>query len=249
MRYIITSLTLLFVFITNAKAQDNTELDPMLITFSAKLISSLDSSSVAYAHVINPRTRSGVITDDDGVFSIQMLNVDSLVVSAVGIKKTVLKVYPDYEEGTVVTYIIQADVYNTGGVEVEGKNRIDLGFEEGKERNNLDPKYRSDYYKDKPGVLEAVFSPLSYLGYKFNKREKELRTLHNTMREEERWKEVSQMYNEKTIIELTGLKEREVEDFMLYMNKKVDVLKLQTQEDVNFAILSVFKEYKEEQKR
>ncbi|MFV0345431.1 MAG: hypothetical protein ACK5IQ_04190 [Bacteroidales bacterium] len=246
MKYILITLSLLFVIANKAKAQDDTELDPMLITFSAKLISSLDSSSIAFAHIINPRTRNGVITDDDGVFTIQMLNVDSLIVTAVGIKKTVLKVYPDYEEGTVVTYILQADVYNIDNVEVQGDNRIDLGFEEGKERNTLDPKYRSDYYKDKPGVLEAIFSPLSYLGYKFSKREQEKRALLTTIRDEERWEAVSEMYNKKTVMELTGLSEREVEDFMLYVNKKVDILKLKTQQDVNFAVLAAYKEYKEE---
>jgi hypothetical protein len=45
-----------------------------------------DSMPVPYANIINYRNRSGASSNASGHFSLEMLNIDTLVVSAMGFK-------------------------------------------------------------------------------------------------------------------------------------------------------------------
>ncbi|HKI88443.1 MAG TPA: carboxypeptidase-like regulatory domain-containing protein, partial [Draconibacterium sp.] len=88
-----TIFLLLLIFTLPAFAQDEAPLvDPMLIRLQAKIISAGDSSAVPYANIINNRTHSGTTTNAQGYFTLEMLNIDTLVVSSVGYQKSVIKV-------------------------------------------------------------------------------------------------------------------------------------------------------------
>ena len=85
---------------------DEEEIDPMLINFKAQVISAADSSAVPYANIINNRTHSGTIRSGEGFFSLEMLNIDSLVITSVGYENAVLKVPRNYSEYDVFVFIL-----------------------------------------------------------------------------------------------------------------------------------------------
>ena len=126
---------LIFVLISVfVQAQDDSDLvDPILIKLQARIISAADSLPVPYANIINNRTHSGTITNTDGRFSMEMLNIDSLLVTSVGFENSMIKVPANYTGYNTLTFVILPQNYAIGEVVVEGeKQKFDLGFETGK---------------------------------------------------------------------------------------------------------------------
>ena len=133
-RYIL--LFILTVSIYTGWTQDDI-IDPVLIRIHAKMVSAADSSPVPYANIINNRTHSGTLTNADGYFTLEMLNIDSLV----------FKMLP-------LNYAIPE-------VQVQGnKPKVDLGLGTGKPVD-IDPKLRGNAFNETPPILAAFFNPIS----------------------------------------------------------------------------------------
>ncbi len=227
-----------------AQDDDLPLVDPMLIRLQAKIISALDSSAVPYANVINNRTHSGTITNADGFFTLEMLNIDSLVVSSIGYEKSVLKVPYNYNSQTTLTFIMLPSNYALGEVQVQGdKPDVDLGFETGKPID-LAPELRGDAYNESPPILAAFFNPASYLQYYLSKREKRKREVRKAMALERNWEMHSKNYNKEKVMMLTGLNEMQADSFMIWFNAQ-DVLPYTTSEyQVRASIIEYFQYYK-----
>ena len=134
-KIILASFLIILGFLGFAQ-EELEELDPMLINFKAKVISAADSTAVPYANIINHRTHSGTITNVDGLFSLEMLNIDSLAITSVGFEKSTLKIPRNYSEYDVYTFIMKPVNYAIGEVQVTGeKKSIDLGIGGGKDQN------------------------------------------------------------------------------------------------------------------
>src|SRR5690554_1166414 len=70
--------------------------DPILVQLKARLVSAADSTPIPYANVINNRNRSGTITNNEGYFNLDVLNIDSLLVTSVGYQKKVIYIPHNY---------------------------------------------------------------------------------------------------------------------------------------------------------
>jgi len=213
---------LIFLFLASfvVRAQDEEfEVDPMLIELKAKILSSADSSAVPYANIILSRTHSGTITNGEGYFSLELLNIDSLEVTSVGFERTVLKIPSDYTGYEVLTFYMKPVLYNVGEVTVEGKAK-ELDYFEHGQPTDIKTELRGDAFNEKPKVLEAALSPASYLQYKFSKSEKSKREVRAAMADEEKWNAFSEIYNKEVIMDLTGLKEAYADTFMLWINSR-----------------------------
>lgn len=216
-------LLLIFVSILS-RAQDDTELiDPVLIKLQGKIISASDSLPVPYANILNVRTHSGTITNAAGLFSIEMLNIDSLVVTSIGFERGVIKVPGNYTGYGTLTFILKPSNYALGEVKVEGeKPKVDLGFETGK-TSNIPVELRGDAFNEAPPVLAAFFNPVSYWQYYLSKKEKRKREVRKAIILEKNWEMHSQNYNKEKVMMLTGLNEMQADSFMIWFNSQ-DVL-------------------------
>lgn len=227
---------------------DEEEIDPMLIRFKAKIISAADSTPIPYANVINNRTHSGTITNNEGLFSLEMLNIDSLIITSVGYDKTVIKVPRNYSEFNTVTYVIKPINYAIGEVKVKGeRTKVDLGLETGKPID-LDPKLRGDAYNEKPPILAALFNPASFMQYHLSKKEKRKREVREAMALEKNWEKHSRNYNKEKVKILTGLNETEADSFMLWFNSQNVLPYTSTEYEIRAAILEYFELYKAKKK-
>ncbi len=193
--------------------------DPMLVELKAKILSSADSSAVPYANIINHRTHSGTITNNQGVFSLEMLNIDSLEITSVGFKPFILKIPSYYTGYELLTFYMEPVLYNVGEVTVEGEAKKLDYFEHG-QPTDIKTELRGDAFNEKPKVLQAAVSPASYLYYKFSKSEKSKREVRAAMAQEEKWNAFSEIYNKEVIMDLTGLNEAYADTFMLWFNAK-----------------------------
>jgi len=215
--------------------------DPILVRVKAKLVSMGDSMPVPYANIVYPRHRTGTTTNASGFFSIEMLNVDSLIVSAMGYKSRTLKIPRNYNETTTLTFFMQPVVYDIREVEVTGdKNRPNMeGIPVGKP-SDVPVELRGDSYNEKPPVLAALFNPLSYWQYYLSRKEKQKREVREAVALEKNWEMHSRNYNKEVVKMLTGLNDEEADYFMVWFNAQNVLPYTSTEYEVRAAVRHYF---------
>jgi len=238
-------ILLFFTFGLNGFAQvdEDEEIDPMLINFKAQIISAADSTAVPYANIINNRTHSGTITNGEGFFTLEMLNIDSLVITSVGFEKSTLKVPRNYSEYDIFTFIMKPMNYGIGEVKVTGdRQSIDLGIGGG-QPINIAPELRGDAFNEAPPVIAAFFNPISYWQYYLSRKEKRKRNVREAMALDKNWELHSENYNKEKVMMLTGLKELEADTFMIWFNGENVLPYTSSEYQIRASIIEYFRYY------
>ncbi len=240
-RYIVLFFLMTLAF--TGWAQDDI-VDPVLIRLQARIVSAADSSPVPYANIINYRTHGGTITKQDGYFTLEMLNIDSLVVTSVGYAKCIIKVPYNYSGQEVLVFKMLPLNYALGEVQVQGdKPKVDLGLGTGKPVD-IDPELRGDAFNETPPIIAAFFNPISYWQYYLSKREKRKREVRKAMILEKNWELYSQNYNKEMVMKLTGMNEPEADSFMVWFNTQDILPYTSTEYQIRAAIVEYFNYYK-----
>jgi len=231
--------------------EDMMLIDPILVQLEGKLINQKDGTPVPYAHIVNLRDHSGTTAGGDGLFSIEMLNIDSLAVSAIGYKRQYIHISSDYYKNKeLVVFRLEPIRYAIGEITVtEESPKLNLyGIPTGKP-DSISPELRGDDFNEKPKWYNAVFSPISFMHYHLSKKEKEKRYVRDEIISQKSWKRISVYYNRDTLMKITGLNEQAVDSFMIYFNAKSPLNERSTEFDVLDAILVEFRNYKEDKKK
>ena len=227
----------------SGKAQNDIDIDPMLIKLKARIISAGDSSAVPYANILNNRTHSGTTTNADGLFSLEMLNIDSLIVTSIGFERSILKVPANYTGYTTLVYVMLPSNYALREVVVEGeKPKVDVGFETGKP-TDIAPELRGDAFNEAPPVLAAFFNPISYWQYYLSKKEKRKREVRKEMTIQRNWEMHSQNYNKEKVMMLTGMNDLEADSFMVWFNSQDVLPYLSSEYQVRASVIEFFHYY------
>ncbi len=245
----IKHILLLFLssLVLNASAQVEI-IDPILIRLKGRIVSVADSSAVPYANIVNNRTHSGTITNADGFFTLEMLNIDSLVVSSVGYQKEVFKVPYNYNGQNTVVFEMKPVSYGISEVEVKGKKQeYDLGIGQGKPVD-LPPELRGNAFNEKPPILAALFNPISFLQYYLSGSEKEKREVREAMAIQRNWEMHSQNYNKEMVMKLTGLNEANADSFMIWFNAQNVLPYTSSEYEVRASIREYYEIYRREKK-
>lgn len=239
-------LLVLFIGAFQMMAQED-EIDPMPIKLKGQVLSLDDEMPVPFAFVLNYRTHTGVTTNEQGLFTIDMLNIDSLEISSLGFTKATVHVPANYNEMNVQIYYAKPIRFALPDVNVQGeKAKVNMdGVPMGK-KLDLDPQLRGDAYNKKPPVLAAIFNPVSFLQYYTSKREREKRETRAAIITEKKWEFLSQYYNKELVMELTGLNDYQADTFMIYFNSKEIFNQLTTEYEVRNAIKEIYKLYRQE---
>ncbi|MDR2911166.1 MAG: carboxypeptidase-like regulatory domain-containing protein [Bacteroidales bacterium] len=241
------AILILFLFLSSQIfGQDDDLIDPVLVKLQALVISAADSSAIPYASVVLNRTHGGTITNDEGFFSLEMLNVDSLIISSVGFQKSVIKIPHNYSGNNTLVFILDPVVYLIGEIQVKSdRPEIELGLGTGKP-TDIPPELRGDAFNEDPPVLAAVFNPISYWQYYLSRREKRKREVREAIIEEQYWEMHSKNYNKETVMFLTGMTDEQADSFMIWFNS-LDVLAYtSTEYEVRVTIKEYFEIYKKE---
>lgn len=226
--------------------EDPVIIDPILVKLRGRILSSADSSAVPFANIINNRTHSGTITNIDGYFTLDMLNIDSLIVSSVGYMKKTIKIPYNYNGRETLVFTMEPVSYAVGEVDVFGdKPDLNLGLGTG---NPVDipPELRGDAFNEKPPALAALFNPVSYWQYYLSKREREKREVREAILLQKNWEMHSEHYNKKVVMLLTGLNESEADSFMVWFNAQGVLPYTATEYEVRSSIMYFFDIYKKE---
>ena len=246
-RIIILFITALFILRPGGSlmAQESgIDQDPILIRLKAQIISMGDSMPVAYANVINFRNRSGASTNASGHFSLEMLNVDTLVVSAMGFKTRTVRLPGFFSQNNTLLIMLEPVVYPLPEVQISGdKLQVNMdGIPVGKQ-SNIAPELRGDAFNEKPPVVAALFNPLSYWQYYLSRKEIQKRKVREAMAIEKNWEMHSRNYNKEVVKLLTGLSDNQADDFMIWFNGQDVLPYTATEYEVRAAIREYFMVY------
>lgn len=237
----------LFLFPFSVFSQETEEIDPMPIRLKGQVLNLEDELPVPFATILNFRTHGSVVADDQGRFTMDMMNVDSLSISSLGFSKTTAKVPADYREANVLIIYAKPVRFSLDEVKVKGdKQKVNLDGLPPAKKVDIDPQLRGDAYNSKPPVIAAFFNPASFLQYYLSKNERDKRETRKAVVTEKQWATLSEYYNKKLVMELTGLNDPQADWFMMYINSKNLLSQMRTEYDVRAIITEQYKIYKEE---
>ncbi|HEX7584665.1 MAG TPA: hypothetical protein VF373_08260 [Prolixibacteraceae bacterium] len=226
-------------------SQEVEEVDPMPIRLKGQVLNLDDELPVPFATILNYRTHGTVSADDQGRFTMDMMNIDSLAISSLGFSKSTVHIPANYNEMNVLKLYAKPIRFAIPEVKVTGEKFKVEGLPTGK-KSKIDPQLRGDAYDKKPPLLAALVTPLSFIQYYTSKREKEKRETRQAIVTEKKWEILSQFYNKKLVMELTGLNDPQADIFMTWFNSKNLLSHMSTDYDVRAAIVEQFKIYQNE---
>jgi len=237
----------LFLFPFSLFSQETEEIDPMPIRLKGQVLNLEDELPVPFATVLNFRTHGSVIADDQGRFTIEMMNIDSLSISSLGFSKTTARVPANYSEINVLIIYAKPVRFSLQETKIQGeKQKVNLDGLPPSKKVDIDPALRGDAYNKRPPVIAAFFNPASYLQYYLSKSERDKRETRKAILTEKQWNDISEYYNKKLVMELTGLNETQADWFMMYINGKDLLTQMKSEYDARAIITEQFKIYKAE---
>jgi hypothetical protein len=243
-----TLIALLFAHTESLAQTDPLLIDPILVRLKGRIVSTADSSAIPYASIVNNRDRSGTIANSDGYFMLDVLNIDSLSVTSVGFQKKIIYLPYSYMGQEILTFTLNPVSYPVGEVEVKGeKPDLNMNLGTGKPVD-IPPQLRGDAYNEKPPLLAALFSPISYWQYYLSHREREKREVREAMLLQQNWEMHSRNYNKEMVMKLTGLNEAEADSFMVWFNAQNVLPYTSTEYEVRASIKYYYQIYAQEKK-
>jgi len=244
---ILSVIFFFFLFPFCLFSQEPEEIDPMPIRLKGQILNLEDELPVPFATILNFRTHGSVVADDQGRFTIEMMNVDSLAISSLGFSKTTARVPANYSEMNVLIIYAKPVRFSLQETKIQGeKQKVNLDGLPPSKKVDIDPALRGDAYNDKPPIIAAFFNPASYLQYYLSKSERDKRETRKAIVTERQWAALSQYYNKKLVMELTGLNDIQADWFMMYINGKGLLDQMKSEYDARTIIREQFKIYKAE---
>ena len=89
-------------------------------------------------------------------------------------------------------------------------------------------------------MVAALFNPLSYWQYYLSRREIQKRKAREAISLEKNWEMHSRNYNKEVVMLLTGLREDQADDFMIWFNAQDVLPYTATEYEVRAAIREYF---------
>jgi hypothetical protein len=237
LKYCIGFLLMMNGWMHSASQETSIDIDPIIIRLKAQIISMGDSMPVAYANIINYRNRSGASSSASGHFSLEMLNVDTLVVSAMGFKARTVRIPRYFSPENTLLIMLEPIVYPLPEVQISGdKPRVNMdGIPIGKQ-TDLAPELRGDAFNERPPIISALFNPMSYWQYYLGRKEIQKRKVREAISLEKNWEMHSRNYNKEVVMLLTGLNENQADEFMVWFNAQNVLPYTATEYEVRAAI-------------
>jgi hypothetical protein len=235
---------ILFTGIYSLKAQ---EIDLYIVNIKGIITTADNGEPIPYAHIINPREHGGTTSNIDGFFSINMLTEDTLIIRSLGFVEYhfTLKEYPPKELYKIILNPVR---YLLDEIDVKGdaSMRKRLGLPDA-EKLEIPIELRGNDYNEKPPLIAAFFSPISFLNYHLSDKEKEKRQTLKAIKNDNEWLQFSTYFNLENIKRLTGLDDKGADEFMIYCNLNNRLPYFASQMEIEFQIMDLFFKYRKEQ--
>ncbi|CAM4144153.1 carboxypeptidase-like regulatory domain-containing protein [Flavobacterium antarcticum] len=211
---------------------------------------------ISSVNVINVNTVKGVVTNDQGEFSLMAFANDTLHISLLGYKSIKVKVTNDWIKNKSTTIQLTQKAYAleevvvrqyvlTGYLEIDAKliptrenYRYSIsGLPEGYEAGEYSPNAFGR-------VLGSIFNPADMLYNFFGKKPKELRRLKEMKKDDTVKNLLASKFDRETISALLGVTKSEIAEIMERCNYSEAFVKTANDLQIMDAISACYEEYK-----
>lgn len=222
------------------------------------LSSSLDSSSIESAHVINISQHKMTTTDQKGAFTIDATPGDTLYISNINFKsrKFVIRDYLELQlimepihielkEVIVTEFPKNSDDFKDKMIDlpiINPNDSLPFGVTPGKEKGPVPKMYERETKLIYNG---GIGLPISFFTKKFSKRHKAERDYYEAKAEMGTTITNAKKYNRELVTQLTSLEDEALTVFMGFMNLSVDFINISSEYEIAIKILNEYKAYQE----
>ncbi len=239
----------ILVFITTFNVTGFELAEPdSLVSVNCQLKDLSEKHTIPYAHIVNSRLGIGTTSDSLGFFSIYMRRDDSLFISAIGFEDKYFflpQFWPSNHFAGIIH--VREKVYLIKGVSVQ----VLGSYQQFKQKvlNAKPPKSPAEEaqeYLREISNEEAIKWDKVRVGINFSVKtleERSLIKLKELLAAQEKKKMINNKFNEGNIGELTGLKGKELQDFMNYCNLPEDFLLNSSEYDVLVEVKNIYRGY------
>lgn len=239
---------LLFAALVLPSTAQESRLDS-LVTVLGQLRDEGSGQPIPYAHVLNLSLRRATISDTLGFFTIKMRRSDSLTITAVGFEDTYFSLpsfWPSNHYSGVI--YVKEQIYEIEGIRIHG-----LGsYEQFKQKVlaldlSKDKAQKMKVYYDELLTQEAIKYQKVSTGFSFSLRspeERSLRKLQKVMAQQEIQDQIDAKFSKAIVSELTGLKGKELENFMRFCQLPQDYILNSSEYDILVKVKSLYDRYR-----
>jgi hypothetical protein len=239
---------IVILFIAGFSSLKAQEVELYIVNIKGVVTSATLGEPLPYVQIINPRIHGGTYTDNDGNFSINMLTEDTLLIRSMGFIDYyfTVKEFPvkaKYE----IKMTPKSHQLNEATITDNSRLKKNLGIPDAKTLD-VPIELRSGTFNEKPSVLAALFSPVSFLSYHLDKDEKNKRATLKAIQSGKEWDQFSTYHNLENIKKITGLDGDEADEFMIYCNLNNRLPYNASQMEIEYQIMDLYFKYKNEKK-
>lgn len=223
--------------------------DSELLQLSGEIISKGDGEILSFVHILNQNTKKGTISDLDGKFQIPLSKHDTIIFSAVGYKNYYLT-FSDYDLESnhyFIQILLDPTFYELSPVVI-----FPFKDEENFKQDILNLELTDNQPKIIiPGAFQGTpkkwtkrivpDNGIVFVGYLSSlSREAKERKKYNQTLERER---IYFKYNAEIIREITGLKEDDTKEFMLFCEIEDEFILHASKYEIILAVNDCYKEF------
>ncbi|MDO1444825.1 carboxypeptidase-like regulatory domain-containing protein [Rhodocytophaga aerolata] len=250
--------SVLFILFILAAIQVNAQQQPAnKIQLSGYILNKEDAAPIPGVHVLNNKSKIGAISDDKGYFSIAMNQADTILFSAIGYETHTLIL--DASTNTInplVEIRLSPKTYQLQEVDVraiptEERFKKDFLALELPDQPQLGlPQIRGQKLADGIYTIPtggiAISGPFSFFYNKLSREAKEIKKANSLFSAEARKKVYDSKFNAQLVQRVTGLKDKDLEEFMKYCKlSEAQVVNAQNEYEIVVAINDCYKSFKE----
>jgi hypothetical protein len=216
-----------------------------------------DYNPLPNTHVIAKGTGQGDVTDEHGVFIIYIRERDQLSFFNLTCNDTSAIVNKDLSPFNIqlkrrVYLLKEAKIFEWGSTYDEFPDEVKrngVPVSKGKELGlpTQDP-FAIPFYLDDEKIKSTRFlisSPVSFLYYNLSKREKAIRKTYRLEKDKEQIDLFEQTVSPQNINAITGLQDRELEEFIIYLNLQLSCTYQCAELELLTEIYSIWNQYRE----
>ncbi|MEM7107898.1 MAG: carboxypeptidase-like regulatory domain-containing protein [Bacteroidota bacterium] len=209
-----------------------------------EIINSKSGEAVPYVHIVNDQLKLGTVSNTEGRFWIKMQRTDTLKISAIGFETFIFTLKDDVTTDKMLVTI----ALNLSTMELQPVKVFAFRNEAALKQALLDTKVPLEeqqrgiqlpgfYYGPEKEVKISPFgNPLSFIASKFSREEKEKKRVAKYQKQVDYQKQIRAKYNQAVVIELTGLPEDKVEEFMVFCKLNEDFLGPASEYEIAIAV-------------
>ncbi len=223
------------------------------ISLSGTIVNENDEP-IPFVTVTNTHEQNGVVSDDEGFFLITFDKNDTLELSAVGFKKH--QIYLG-DTATADNYDLNIRLsektYQLENVTVfafkdeEAFKKAILALDEDDlPKENPKIVVPGSYNGPRTEKRPSLASPLSFVFDRFSKRARYEREAREAAQAYAHQKLLSKKFNRDLVGKITGLKDRELDDFMLFCQLADSFVDESNEYDIILAIDQCYRDFKEQ---